>query len=278
MRARWLKPESFLERALAKLGPTAYVVYQALRCMADDGGTVEADADLVYGRCFLRWPSISLTEVSLSIAQLHMEGLITLFTHGPDTFAKIDGWKTSDIPHPSKFRHPQIEAGQALTRLQPPEAPEVLSEPSCDPPILDSYNPRLLDSYNPRSAEPKTASASTLEEEAETVIVLPCVGPKHKGRGIATDQLMQWTNDFPAVDVGAELRHMRAWLGANPKRQKTYDGLPRFIVTWLGKKQNETAALVASTAPRRSTGYETPQDRLNATIDRLAAQATEEGR
>ena len=52
------------------------------------------------------------------------------------------------------------------------------------------------------------------------------------------DLLSEWSSLFPAVCVMQELRNMRAWLDANPTRQKTKSGIKRFIVGWLSKEQD----------------------------------------
>lgn len=43
---------------------------------------------------------------------------------------------------------------------------------------------------------------------------------------------------FPAVDVAAEFRLMRAWTQANPSKRKTKTGVMRFVTAWLGRTQN----------------------------------------
>ena len=51
---------------------------------------------------------------------------------------------------------------------------------------------------------------------------------------------------FPAVDVCAQLRSMRAWLIANPERRKTPRGIKRFIVGWLTREQERLKQQTAS--------------------------------
>lgn len=42
---------------------------------------------------------------------------------------------------------------------------------------------------------------------------------------------------YPAVDVQAQLRAMKAWAISNPNRRKTAKGMPRFINRWLAEEQ-----------------------------------------
>ncbi len=56
---------------------------------------------------------------------------------------------------------------------------------------------------------------------------------------VTTSQSAEWGRLFPAVDVRQELREMRAWLQANPKRRKKESGIPRFVTSWLTKEQEK---------------------------------------
>lgn len=46
---------------------------------------------------------------------------------------------------------------------------------------------------------------------------------------------------YPAVDVQAQLRAMKAWAICNPARRKTAKGMPRFINRWLAEEQRRAA-------------------------------------
>lgn len=52
------------------------------------------------------------------------------------------------------------------------------------------------------------------------------------------DQVEQWSQLFPAVDIMQELRKMKAWLDSNPSRRKTKRGILRFVTGWLSKEQD----------------------------------------
>lgn len=69
-----------------------------------------------------------------------------------------------------------------------------------------------------------------------TVIALPMIDGNDYP--ICQSQIDDWADVFPAVDILADLKRMRAWLNANPTRRKTLRGIKRFIVTWLSKTQD----------------------------------------
>jgi len=57
---------------------------------------------------------------------------------------------------------------------------------------------------------------------------------------ISKDQVSEWTEAFPGIDVKAQLKQAKAWLGANPTRKKTRRGILRFVVAWLDRAQNKS--------------------------------------
>lgn len=70
-------------------------------------------------------------------------------------------------------------------------------------------------------------------------VFVPVVG----GKEIELDPkfLAELEVAYPAVDVPATLREIRAWCLANPTKRKTASGIPRFVNTWLAKEQNRGA-------------------------------------
>ena len=64
---------------------------------------------------------------------------------------------------------------------------------------------------------------------------------------IYQNDIEQWTELYPSVDVMQELRKMRGWLMANPDRRKTKRGINRFINNWLSKEQDKGTVKNTST-------------------------------
>lgn len=59
--------------------------------------------------------------------------------------------------------------------------------------------------------------------------------------GVTAEQVREFSDLYPAVDVPAQLRAMRGWLIANPANRKTRNGVLRFVNRWLGQEQNKSA-------------------------------------
>ena len=59
---------------------------------------------------------------------------------------------------------------------------------------------------------------------------------------ITQEDVTEYMQLYPAVDVMQELRNMRGWLISNPGRRKTKKGIRTFITTWLSKRQDKPTA------------------------------------
>ena len=112
MRARWLKPEFFTDKKIGQLDPVTALVYQALWCWADDGGTAQADPDVIKAQAFYRWSAVTLPGITGALRGLSELGRIRVYMVGDDLYAKIANWDRHQSVHkPSKFRYPQESEG-----------------------------------------------------------------------------------------------------------------------------------------------------------------------
>jgi hypothetical protein len=55
---------------------------------------------------------------------------------------------------------------------------------------------------------------------------------------IYQNDIDEWKELYPAVNIMQELRNMKGWLYSNPRRRKTKGGIKRFVTTWLSKSQD----------------------------------------
>ena len=69
---------------------------------------------------------------------------------------------------------------------------------------------------------------------------------------IYEDNVSEWSELFPAVDVMQELRKMKSWLDSNKARRKTKRGIARFINSWLSKEQDKGRMPVRSEPTHRN--------------------------
>ena len=56
--------------------------------------------------------------------------------------------------------------------------------------------------------------------------------------GFTKEQIAEWEELYPSVDVKQAMRNMQAWCKANPARRKAKKGILRFVTNWLVSDQN----------------------------------------
>ncbi len=78
---------------------------------------------------------------------------------------------------------------------------------------------------------------------------------------IFQNQIDEWSELYPAVDILQELRNMKGWCISNPAKRKTKSGILRFVNSWLAKKQNK--------------GYSGTQNRVDNFSDFLSKKMNE---
>lgn len=71
---------------------------------------------------------------------------------------------------------------------------------------------------------------------------------------VTEEQSQEWAGLYPAVDVIQQLRGMRAWLLANPRRRKTRNGINAFVVNWLSREQDKGRPYTPAPAARSGGG------------------------
>ncbi|EOW9398427.1 helix-turn-helix domain-containing protein [Vibrio cholerae] len=86
------------------------------------------------------------------------------------------------------------------------------------------------------------------DKPAEPVLFeIPLKG-KSSIHGVTQSELFEYRELYPAVDVAQQIRNMIGWCKANPTRQKTAQGIKRFIHAWLSKEQDRGRVAPASQA------------------------------
>lgn len=131
-----------------------------------------------------------------------------------------------------------------------------------------SHKP-LATNHDKQEQEPSASRA----ERAQPVVCIPT----NTGEEFPITELhvTEFRAAYPAVDVLAKLREMRAWSLANPSRRKTSGGMLRFANAWLAKAQNEAPHARAGPAPAndRMAGVSALEDLKNG----LAARRNPDG-
>lgn len=153
-------------------------------------------------------------KVSKYLGNLHSNGLVTAET--------VEGKVRVTIPNLLKYRDEYTrKSGQS---------PDNGLTINTDTDTEADTNTDTETDKKEESGEPETGSTPA-------VIGIPTIDGNECP--ITQDQIQEWQQAYPAVDVLQQLREMRAWSNANPAKKKTKRGIPKFIVGWLGKEQDK---------------------------------------
>jgi hypothetical protein len=83
--------------------------------------------------------------------------------------------------------------------------------------------------------------------EAHLFMIFPTVGRDWE---LSEQQMQDWQQAYPDLDVPRELQRARIWLDVNVTRRKTQKGMPRFLVSWLNRSRNGKQYVPTSAASR----------------------------
>lgn len=150
MRARWLKPEFFKDRKMGQIGPDAAIVYEALWCMADDGGVAKGHAEQIKGEMLVWWDRLDVPAVRAALELLEASGRIGGYLIGDEQYWNLNTLlkHQGKIHNPSKFRHPRPAPDRPVDeglREGYRTTIEVGQEEGGPTHNLDTYTPEYLD-------------------------------------------------------------------------------------------------------------------------------------
>lgn len=220
-RSRTLKPSFFDSEQVASCSVLARLTFTGLWCLADRDGKLQDRPRRIRAELY---PYEADLDLDAALDDLSRAGLIIRYEVAGERFMHIPGFKKHQNPHPK-------------------ESPSVIPDP-CN---YTASRGKVLSSRAGSSVSPLQDLPSPLsggkpaaaESASPVVVVLPCVGHGAHDYAVTQAQLDEWTPAYPGVDVHAEALKAKAWLDANPTKRKTQSGVPRFLVSWLGRAQDD---------------------------------------
>ncbi|PNH99257.1 ATPase [Vibrio diazotrophicus] len=219
---------------------------------------------------------LSVDQVRYAVRQLktRLDGVIQSRVRKangvPTTHYQIDGNKLVELLFPKVEQDSQIDMGKLPEREseQNPQMDSVnlpngngsITNSTCENSHIQGSGD-ITDSIN--RSKPDTNKQilnvpSQLETEKPTDPVLFEIPLKGKGtiHQITQSELFELRELYPAVDVAQQFRNMIGWCKANPTRQKTKQGIDRFINSWLSKEQDKGRLV----QPQQSSVQQAPDE------------------
>lgn len=235
-------PNRILREGITTSEPLSLVSFEAetlfyrLLVKADDFGLLDGRPIIVRANCMpLR--DVTAAQVTEWLRELAEHSLVVPYTVGGNPYIMVPKFKQR-------------------TRNATPKFPLPDNCPSIDghsQPYLGVGVGDVVECGNDGAAPPAAQPPA---------YTLPLnTGEEHP---ITAEQVREFADLYPAVDVMAQLRKMRGWLLANPANRKTKAGVLRFVTRWLGQEQDKagkSGAVRPTTPPNNPGGTSPPKSR-----------------
>ena len=219
---RLLKEGIRTSRKINSLSDFEFRTWAYLITYVDDYGRGSADPELLKGFVFPRRKEVREQDIQKALAALERTGSILLYEVAGEPYFCFPNWSQHQRIQTKKSKYP-APADSDISRWSTVNHGE-------SPPESES-NPNPESESNPKDfcAEPPAA-------RTPPVISLPL----NDGTlfNVSENDMAQWAQLYPNVDVLQQLRNMAGWCDSNPTKRKTKGGVKRFITAWLAREQD----------------------------------------
>lgn len=138
----------------------------------------------------------------------------------------VDEWL--EASRPMKLR--EVKLREVKLREKNTSCSESKKDLDSEPTILPNSFPKI-------ETKNKTQNEITLNSQKE-IIKIPLI--KRDGEFLVySNDLAQWQDTFPGINVLQELKKIRQWNLDNPDRRKTSRGIRKHITQWLSREQDK---------------------------------------
>lgn len=233
-----MSKDKLLNRLAMECGDFAVLLYTWLIPHADDDCTLPADPEEILYEVMPGRRDKTPADIQKAVDFMVKLGLLEYSESGklrekPESFYKYQTYiKQSNRTAEKAAQNIQSLKNTAKHR----KTPENTASFSPSFPVPISHSPSL-------SLRENDSAELASDPAPETVISLPLnTGDQFP---INQNQIDGWQQLYPAVDVAQELREMKGWCDANPRRRKTKGGILVFINGWLAREQDHSRAAPA---------------------------------
>ena len=230
---RVIKESIRTSKSVNALNDFEFRLWLYLITYVDDYGRGSADPELLRGLVFPRRKGVTEKQIQTALDSLANTGMVILYEYDGEPFFYFPNWgkhQRIQTKH-SKFPDPEDGIQATQSTVSHGESP------------LES-NPNRI-----QSESKKNINSTELPSAPPVLMLLLNDGSEFE---IKEQDVAEWQETFPNVDVMQQLRSMKLWCRDNPKKRKTKNGIRRFVTNWLDREQNrggDRGLAVASVTP-----------------------------
>ena len=126
--------------------------------------------------------------------------------------------------------------------------------------ILSINKKSLTDKTDIVCSEPSDELKLEAEDPVEKPVFITIVSRTGEEVPVYTEMVEMWKEAYPAVDVEAQLREIKAWSKSNRTNRKSAGGMDKFINNWLSREQDRAEKYEAKSKPVRHKDYSDIKD------------------
>lgn len=209
------------------------VLFYRLIVICDDFGRYDGRAKIIKGSCF---PLKSITEkdIDKALGRLSAVGLVRVYETQGRPYLQLVTWADHQRIRNQKSKYPEYTQDCKLllsfdSNGQQTEASD--NKCACNP--IQSESKTESESKSDICSEQQAAAEP---QEPPVITLLLNTGEEYP---VTQEDVNEWMELYPAVDIMQELRKMKGWCNDNPRKRKTKGGIKRFIGSWLAKEQDK---------------------------------------
>lgn len=223
---RILKDSILMSQQVDALDWFEEIMFYRLIVTADDYGICPADPLALVHLLFPLKDNVKKDTVVKALEKMESQGLIIRYrVKDKGLFLKLVTWERHQRLRNSKKHYPLPDESEAVEEADSPGAETVEAAPATtDEPASESLPKELA------------------EVRELPVVELPLVNGTDYP--VTQSRANEYAELYPAVDIVQELKKMRGWCLANPKRRKTKNGIEKFIHGWLAREQDRGGCTV----------------------------------
>src|SRR5919108_1150816 len=248
-RIRTIKPEFWTSEQVVKCSLGARLLFIGLWNFCDDAGIHPASVCRIKMEIF-PGDNFTVEEVEVWIKELVDIGLLQRYTVDGIAYLWVTGWHHQRIEKPT-FRYPgpkqesQFDDHSTTTRRLLDDRSATEGRRRRKGREGNGKNIYTVQDLTEVGSErwshseptpPPPPKNSSLKNGEQVFTSIPLVDGTEVR--ITENDVREWEEAYPAVNVRQELREIRQWNLSNPKKRKTRNGWPRHVTEWLGGEQD----------------------------------------
>lgn len=198
--------------------------YHRLWTACDDYGRMDARPAILKARLFPLKERLALKDIEGALRALADIGCVKLYDCDGRPYLYLPTWEVHQNIRAKKSKYPapnSVNAHENICMQMQADASKCPRNPIQS---VSESNPNVC----PEEIHPPgliSAITLTLNDKTEYEIM--------------PSQVEEWSSLYPAVNVMQELRKMKGWMEANPKKRKTRSGILRCVTGWLSREQDK---------------------------------------